>query len=171
MTGRLTSAYRKSDVLRSRNVQIKPRKHITRRSMALQAGLLQQYNQKRDGYRATVMPNKVWPIWWERLKPKNLAASRSREARKRILMRETIRNLVGWGFCLLLCAHCLAQNDQPLRFDAASIKLRFDVASIRHPERDEMIALEMDILHMLKTGPSVRPQLTRSRITTASMSI
>ena len=52
---------------------------------------------------------------------------------------------------MLFCAHCLVQNNQPLRFDAASIKLSFDVASIRRPERDEMIAREMDILSMLQT--------------------
>jgi uncharacterized protein (TIGR03435 family) len=30
--------------------------------------------------------------------------------------------MVSWGLCLLFCAHCLAQKDQTLHFDAASIK-------------------------------------------------
>jgi uncharacterized protein (TIGR03435 family) len=35
---------------------------------------------------------------------------------------------------------------------AIAADLSFDVASIRRPERDEMIAMELDILNMLKTG-------------------
>jgi hypothetical protein len=36
--------------------------------------------------------------------------------------RLIMRNMTRWGLFLLFCAHCPAQTDQLLRFDAASVK-------------------------------------------------